>query len=197
MLRGYRCYHVSPDVRRPFTFGLLNDLVSACRQVCLSSFKVQLFRTAFLLAFFGAFRISELVAFNRHSHSSLLLSDVSLYSNCLYITFRRSNIDPYSKECWIIINQLSDISFCRVCRFFLIWLLTACWCFFLVHEDSTPLTKFQFNAVLKKCFLYLGSFKFRAHSFRIGAATEAAALDLGDDVVRNIRRWDSDRSKLT
>lgn len=69
--------------------------------------------------------------------------------------------------------------------------------FFLVHEEGTPLTKFQFNAVLKKCFLYLGSFKFRAHSFRIGAATEAAALGLGDDVVRNIRRWDSDRPKLT
>ncbi|OCT76187.1 hypothetical protein XELAEV_18031382mg [Xenopus laevis] len=51
----------------------------------------------------------------------------------------------------------------------------------LIHEDGTPLTRFQFVKVFRwgverlgKAQLYYGS-----HSFRIGAATEAARLALG------------------
>lgn len=56
-----------------------------------------------------------------------------------------------------------------------------------------PLTKYQFNAVLKRSLLSLGlgGFKVSTHSFRIGAATEAARLGLDESVIMRLGRWES------
>ncbi|CAH2324730.1 micronuclear linker histone poly -like, partial [Pelobates cultripes] len=48
-----------------------------------------------------------------------------------------------------------------------------------------------FRAGLGKLGLPAG--RFGTHSFRIGAATEAARLGLGDEVVKRIGRWESVR----
>ncbi|KAM4689073.1 uncharacterized protein O3C94_007213 [Discoglossus pictus] len=82
---------------------------------CRTPFESLLFRTAFSLAFFGAFRIGELVASSRHGSGGL-----------------------------------------------------------------------QVVLGIKKS-------EFGTHSFRIGAATEAARLGLHDAAVKRIGRWESER----
>lgn len=65
--------------------------------------------------------------------------------------------------------------------------------FFLIHANSMPLTKFQFDAVFKKCLVQLGltNLKFSSHSFRIGAASEAAQVGLPDSEIKEMGRWKS------
>lgn len=52
--------------------------------------------------------------------------------------------------------------------------------------------------VFKKC-VALGGYdpdSFSSHSFRIGAATEAARVGLSQESIKRIGRWDSDRFRL-
>lgn len=74
--KGFRKGAFSQDTRRPITFDILKLLVKACEYVCKSPLEVQLFKTAFSLAFFGAFCIGKLVAPNRQGRPTLLTSDV-------------------------------------------------------------------------------------------------------------------------
>ena len=54
-----------------------------------------------------------------------------------------------------------------------------------VHLDSSDLTRYQFQAVLKKAANFLGwqSESFSSHSFRIGAATTAAINGVPEDII--------------
>lgn len=61
-LRGYRKGRCKPDSRWPVFLGMLGVMVGTLPQICLSAFEAQLFWTAFVLAFFGALRLDELVS---------------------------------------------------------------------------------------------------------------------------------------
>uniref|UniRef100_A0A8W8L937 Tyr recombinase domain-containing protein n=1 Tax=Magallana gigas TaxID=29159 RepID=A0A8W8L937_MAGGI len=65
---------------------------------------------------------------------------------------------------------------------------------FLVHFDGKPLTRYQFSAILAKSLQFcegkIGRFK--SHSFRIGAATEAAMRGIPDQVIKQWGRWKSE-----
>lgn len=69
---------------------------------------------------------------------------------------------------------------------------------FLIHADGSPLLRFQFVVVFRKCSRALGleEKEFSSHSFRIGAATEAARCGLDDDTVKCIGRWESQRYQI-
>ena len=62
-----------------------------------------------------------------------------------------------------------------------------------VHLDGTDLTRYQFQAVLKKAAHFLGwqSEKFASHSFRIGAATTAAMNGVTENTIMKKGRWKS------
>lgn len=62
-----------------------------------------------------------------------------------------------------------------------------------MHENNSPVTKFQFIRVLNKCleFLHLDSFQASSHSFRIGTATAAANMGLDKTKINRIGRWKS------
>ncbi|OCT76602.1 hypothetical protein XELAEV_18031805mg [Xenopus laevis] len=68
---------------------------------------------------------------------------------------------------------------------------------FLIHNDGSCLSRFQFVAVFKKAMTVLGLAvkDYGSHSFRIGAATEAARWGLGEEMIRKIGRWESNRFK--
>lgn len=66
---------------------------------------------------------------------------------------------------------------------------------FLVHRDGSPLSKFQFVSIFRKCLKAAGMdyTQYASHSFRIGAATEATRYVLDDAAVKRIGGWDSRR----
>lgn len=69
---------------------------------------------------------------------------------------------------------------------------------FLKHEDGSALSRFQFGSIFQKCLVAAGlsSQNYSSHSFRIGAAMEAARWGLDDRLVRQIIRWESGRFRL-
>lgn len=60
---------------------------------------------------------------------------------------------------------------------------------FLCHQDGSPLTRFQFTSLFKKCLLAAGEnpSSYGTHSFRIGAATE----EVWAGEVMRLGRWRS------
>lgn len=54
--------HVVKDRKRPVSYDLLLYLGAGLGATCFNSYEVLLFKAAFALAFFGAFRVYELVS---------------------------------------------------------------------------------------------------------------------------------------
>ena len=62
-----------------------------------------------------------------------------------------------------------------------------------IHEDGSPLLKAQFVKKVKKALAHqnIDSSKYSGHSFRIGAATAAAAAGVPDHMIKMMGRWES------
>ncbi|KAK7492312.1 hypothetical protein BaRGS_00016409 [Batillaria attramentaria] len=63
--------------------------------------------------------------------------------------------------------------------------------------QNLPVSRSQFNEQLRRAlaFCKLNTSLFKSHSFRIGAATTAAAKGLSDSQIRQLGRWRSDAFK--
>ena len=77
MLEGYKRLRANPDNRMPIMY---NTLVAICKilgNICISEYETLLFRAAYRLAFFGLFRVSELVfTSSQQPDQPLQVSDV-------------------------------------------------------------------------------------------------------------------------
>ncbi|XP_054841826.1 integrase/recombinase xerD homolog [Eublepharis macularius] len=185
-----------PDKRRPISLSILRCILRVLPDLCWSSFEVQLFHTAFSLAFFGALRAGELVAGSRADTSGRALSftDVSWSPRQVLISIRRSKTDQRGKGAAVCLRASRRGPVCPV---------RAVGAYlqvrppqqgpFLIHRDLSPLTRYQFASLLRACLEMAGlpPSQFGTHSFRIGAATEAAGLGLPDRAIMAIGRWRS------
>lgn len=195
-LKGYKRGTWRPDTRRPVSFQLLGLICGSLRSVCLSAYEEVLFRAAFTLAFFGAFRISELVARCRSVVGGLLWADVQISQDNLSCWLRRSKTDMLGKGRRIILMRLPGSELCPVrCVEELLELRPSSAAVLLVHENGSSLSRYQFLAVFRKCLVALGlaARDYSTHSFRIGAATQAHRWGLGDEVIKKLGRWESAR----
>ena len=173
------------DNRVPITLNILTKLVQALDKICVSSYEISLFRAAFCLAFFGFLRVGEFTSKSLTSCDSrpLQFNDVDIIGvdGCRQVkmTIRQSKTDQLGKSVTLLLSETAS----PVCP------LNALSNFLRVRNPNTPqdsqlliyfngnpLTRYQFSAILTKCFRFSNVLngRFRSHSFRIGAATEAA-----------------------
>lgn len=173
-LKGYRRARPRKDTRRLVSFEVLQGILTRLPEVCASVYEAALFKVAFALAFFGAFRISELVSPSKKVHGG----------------------------CWVARCVVRIVYPCgctgqirikggrvRWCRFFEFLKVRPDGVgSFLMHADGLPLSKFQFISVFRKGLRSLGleSKQFSSHSFRIGAATEVVWCGLNADWAMGI-----------
>lgn len=198
-LKGYRQTHYVPDGRRPISQVMLSRLCGATMSICGSEFKAALLRTAFILAIFGAFRVSELVPPNRRSLEGVRLDQVTLGESVLKVFIQRSKTDQLGRGYCLAISADEEVSLCPV------WMVRQYHSILprgaghiLVHTDGLPLTRYQFDFLFKKCLHFLGlqGYKFTPHSFRIGAASEAARRGRLEADIRALGRWESKRYQV-
>ncbi|KAM3932751.1 uncharacterized protein RB166_005789 [Leptodactylus fuscus] len=195
-VKGFRRGSVVRDRRRPLSFEIVRDLVGILGRVCVSEYEVCLFGLAFSLAFFGAFRISELVSRSRACPGGLLLGDCRVSGGVLVCRIRRSKTDQEGRGLVVRLQRLPGSVVCPVgCFEAFLCLRPTGGLPLLVHRDLSCLSRFQFVQVLRKGLSVLGLVPgdFSSHSFRIGAATEASRWGLPAEVIRRIGRWESDR----
>ncbi|XP_041435902.1 uncharacterized protein LOC121399387 isoform X2 [Xenopus laevis] len=195
-LKGLRKSKHSKDTRRPISFDLLTRLQAALDHCCYTGYEAALFKAAFALAFFGAFRVGELVSKSKSSQDGLLLQDVKVFDDNITVRLRKSKTDSLGKGKDIVLFTVDGGVACPVgCVGRFLHLRGGAGKVFLQHENGMPLTRFQFNSMLKRTLGSIGvnPTEFGTHSFRIGAATEAAGLGLGDRMVMKIGRWESKR----
>ena len=177
MLEGWaRSTQVKGDDRKPITPDLLVGLNQQWMALCFSEFEQLLFHATALVTFFGAFRISEVLAQSKNdkSHAALLFSDVHLHEEQVNFYLRRSKTDQKGRGAQIALAKAPIAEICPVLA--MANFLAARGGrpgYLFSHSDGLPLTKYQFWAVAKKALSALGfvGCKFGTHSFRIGAAT--------------------------
>lgn len=112
------------------------------------------------------------------------------FNGAISIRIRRSKTDVLGRGEWVPLQSVV----CPVCpvRVVLEFLGSRVHGeMFLVHEDGSLVSHFQFQSVLKKCLVQVGvdPHEYGTHSFHIGAATEAARASLSNSDVQRIGRW--------
>lgn len=186
-------------MRRPISLDILRDICLVTPKVCNSEYEAILLHSAFVLIFFAALRISEMVPANKKGNSGLLFNEVLISPGKVQVFISRSKTDVHGRGNWLSLYACGDSIICPyVTLSTYISIRPSCSGNFLVHLDHSPLTKFQFSVLLRRCLSHLGlsHLKFSSHSFRIGAATEAARLGLEDTVIMKLGRWESKRFNL-
>ncbi|CAJ0946961.1 unnamed protein product [Ranitomeya imitator] len=189
-LKGWKNLSENQFVRRPISFSLLARLVDSTKSVCSSVFESVLLSAAFGIAFFGALRVSELVAPSLQKPGGLQHNDISFCDGGIRIRIQRSKTDTSGNGVWFPLFSITG----PVCPINLVKQYLAVRTIsqpFFVHFDGSPLTRFQFLALFRQLFVFLNLplGEYGTHSFRICAATEAARAGLMDDEIMKIGKW--------
>ncbi|XP_066430936.1 uncharacterized protein [Eleutherodactylus coqui] len=196
IVRGWKKEKAQVDTRRPITYPVLCRLLEVLEGICTDSAEALLFRSAFLLAFFAALRIGELVPASRFKAGGLHDNDVMIVEGALRVRIRKSKTDVYGRGEWVSISPLGA-RWCPVATVTRYMAARPPGDRFLVHASGFPLTRFQVAAVLRRSLRAAGfdASDFGTHSFRIGAATSADAGGMSEEGLKRLGRWKSQAYK--
>ena len=180
-MQGDRC-----RTRLPITINLLRTLKRELQQSHYSLAEQRMLWSAFTLAFYGFLRASE--------YLNLQWSDIS-HNNRITINLRQSKTDPFRKGHQIFIYP-TNTSTCPF-RAFLLYIpfsskTTASDPLFMAGRFA-PLTQASLNKALRTLLNRAGldQSQYASHSFRIGAATTAAAARIPVWMIKSLGRWTS------
>lgn len=198
LLKGYRKLAPVRDVRLPITLPLLRQVIQSLEFTTSSAYQKRLLSALCSLAFFSFLRIGELTTSTGQHDNLIMLSQldrlidrqgkVQALQLSLY-QYKHSNpgqpfviyIYPENICCpvQLILDYISLRGYTQGPLF--------CW------PDGRPISRAYFieqlNAALK--FNNLDSSLYKAHSFRIVAASWAAAKGFSDSQIRLLGRWKS------
>lgn len=198
LLRGLTRSSAKGDNRYPITLERLQALLPTLSLVCKDTYEACLFKAAFSLAFFGFLRVSEMLGQTSTGGSRrgpLQLKDVSIDLVSLSVKLSGSKTNQTGRPEMVIIHkEFKNQEFCPINlmeKYVQAHPKNSNTLF--VHFNGSPVTRYQFQAVLKKsahCLKWQVS-GFTSHSFRIGAATSAAAKGVPVEEIMRKGRWKS------
>lgn len=201
LLRGIkRTQGVTSKVRRPITLHLLNLFFCLLNIQCTDSIDCLMIWAAMTLAFFGFMRIGELTCNSKFDEKlHLMPSDITFMPNdsprFMLVRLKVSKTDPFRKGQTIVIGK-SNSKLCPISAMKTYFLSTT-------RRSDGPLFVYSSGAYLTRPKLTsetrlllakggLDSSEYAGHSFRIGAATSAAAANLPPWLIKVLGRWSSD-----
>ena len=204
VLRGIKkCHQVKRGKRLPLTIPIMRALVQLLSMGCFGQTEDRMLLAVINLAFFGFLRCGEFTVqrcdqFDPARH--LTVNDVTFYPNHIrpdYMTLRLkySKTDPFGKG-HIVTLYRTNRPTCPVTSM-QVYLNSRGQSLeepLFLTRDSVPLTRKYFLSLLHEALEKIGvspSF-YSGHSFRMGAATTAAASGLQDWLIKALGRWTSD-----
>ena len=186
--RGIRCQHSNSEhTRLPITINLLRTLKDQLRFSQMSLLEQRLLWTAFTLSFYGFLRVSECL--------SLTCSDVLIHNDYISIILRQSKTDLFWRGQSVYIYATSATP-CpvRAMHNYNNMLITK-QPHHLVFSAGTisPLSRPQLTTILCHLLSQAGLCPslYASHSFRIGAATTAAAVGLAPSLIKILGQLNS------
>ena len=198
LLEGFRRTRQRRDVRAPITVAILQKVCSVLPDICFSTYESCLFKAAYLVAYFGLLRVSEIVFTNQiNANRPLLYSDVQVTdgSQAVLISIRVSKTKQSGAPTILRIPRSGNPSLCCVTAVQNYLHLRPCHPqYFFSHMNGSPLTRSQFTGVLAKAIRCLGLpiQVYTSHSFRIGRASDLASKGLSNETIKQLGRWKSD-----
>ena len=185
--------------RCPITINLLHMLKTQLSgSVLYTPLEQRLLWAAFSLAFYGFMRVSEFTSpssANNFSPPGLHWSDVELLSSSVSLTLRQSKTDPFRKGQRITITA-TNTSTCpvRALHRYANLIPQANRCGPLFNGGRfAPLSRVQVTSAIRQLLQGTDVIQshYSSHSFRIGAATTAAAAGLPATLIKALGRWKS------
>ena len=194
-LAGVERERAKPDVRRPFTIGMLSKLAQFWQRHEPDHAPVWIAISS--LAFFGMLRISELVPRTlTHRHHAVSKSAITLSNE--YLTLELSSYKHNRKgfPTTLQLNALSQPEFKIVCP---VQAVSYVLCSPSVAEASPdvplfPTTQSKVRKALLRALKGISCTRpenYTFHSFRIGGASHFAALGWDEGRIRRFGRWSS------
>lgn len=184
----------SPRRRNPITLAILHIIKQELACSHLPSGDKLLYWAAFTLAFYGFLRASEYTAPTSSTYSSQVhpcLTDTVIKDDSIRLTLKRSKSDRFGRTATVLVG--SSTCPVRAMQKFLadrprqhsgpLFILASGK--FLTRRDVSDVTKSLLSSA------GIDPTAYSSHSYRIGAATTAAAAGLPDHLVKTLGRWRS------
>ena len=200
ILKGSQNLSRSVDCRMPITKPILAKLLLALPHIANDKNNLFLLRAIFLLAFHGFFRLGELATRNKDQISRVVQrEDVKfIEGQGVQISLKHFKNMQNNQPVTISLSPSTSTEICPVRalneftqRF---------------KHTSGPLFSFLSGAPVSHSYVVsnlksalqfcgLDTKLYKGHSFRIGAATEAAKLGLSENHIQQLGRWHSNAVK--
>ena len=198
VLQGARRARPQCDTRLPITFPILMKLVDSLPHICDSYWDRSLYRCMYLMAFFAFLRVGEMTTSSGAETNTLTLDSIhwtdgaptmqvvfTSYKHARHpatITLQAQKLQPYCplqawKQYYSVRGPAPGFLFRRA--------------------DGQPVARRDFTRQLSLSLqaCQFSTSLYKAHSFRIGAATYAAGRGFSDAQIRSMGRWNSDAFK--
>ena len=200
LLQSCHKQNQTSDTRLPIDKIMLHQLTTALCYTIAGAYRRALFQAMFLLAFHAFLRIGEITVQNsayKHPHLIMLHQLQSLPNQLMinFLSFKHSSGQPFLLK----IEADKTPIHCPVKSMSPYLRLRGNQPGPLFqYSYHVPVTRSEFNEELRKALVFcrINPSGFKSHSFRIGAATTAAAMGFSDNRIRQLGRWKSDAFKL-
>ena len=190
MLQGLKKQRPQMDDRLPVTRHVLSLLCRKAPLILQNRYDVLFIRAFALVAFHGFFRLGELV--HKNTNTVVHLSDVSILKTGMQVTIpcSKTSVKP---EVIFINRSAGDLCPVAAVEQFISVRGRSPGPLF-AHADGLGYPYSQVNLILANIFASCGldSKRYKGHSFRIGAASEAAKAGYSDAQICLMGRWKSD-----
>ena len=198
-LRGYSKLYPSQDTRLPITLPILERIITACNDVFSVCYQRKLIKAMYALAFFAALRVGEITRGPGQQTKNVITIDQFFFlrdklNNIVaakLVLKHYKHSDP-TKPVELLMYREHPI--CPVSLMMDYVTLRGgapgplfCW------ADGAVISRSYFTRSLKEVLQYcnLDENRYQTHSFRIGAASWAAAKGMSDSQIRVFGRWNS------
>ena len=201
LLKGAQKLKGSVDIRRPIDVSVLTKIVASAKRLIPTNYMRRCLASMFTLAFHAFLRIGEITVNSQGQHPGLLsLGDIQIVQSddrptrSIQITMRHYKHSRPNSPAVLEIQQQQQPLLCPVAHLQAYLTLRGQHPGPLfIFPDGHAITRDHFASQLAECLkdANLDTRYYKGHSFRIGAATTAAARGLSEMQIQAMGRWRS------